>query len=248
MHTEVLRRRFRPALLLGLASTGLAIACDPGAATQADASGIGAAELRIVNGAAAAMSVVVDGSVRVASMPPGTVSPALGIAAGVHRVEFRSPSSGAPLASVDVTPDAVGRALVTATRRADGTVKADVLADTAAIVGAGASKLRVLHLAANAPGVDIWRTQPDYATPIRFMFPFPYQGSSGFVQSTPGEWVVFVTPLVAPSPADSLGGGPPATVPARAIATHRVVIAGGALRTLVVLDVPGGGVKLEELP
>ncbi len=57
----------------------------------------------------------------------------------------------------------------------------------------GKSKLRVVHLAGTAPQVDIWRTQPDYQTPIRVMFPFPYGAESSYLQSDPGTWTVFVT-------------------------------------------------------
>ena len=248
MHTVINRRLFqRLVVISGLAATGVLAGCEA-AAPPTGVPGTGSAELRIVNGAAGAVSVFVDGSARVTNMLAGTVSPALSIGSGTRHVEFRSPGSGATLAFVDVTPNAAGKAIVTATTGLGGTVKAGVVVDTAAVVAAGTSKLRVLHLAANAPAIDIWRTQPDFSTPIRFMFPFAYSASSGYMASTPGAWVVYVTLVVAPAPGDSLGGGPPSTVPARSLATYPITIGGGVIKTVVVLDVAGGGVKIEELP
>jgi hypothetical protein len=250
MRTATNRRLFpRLVIATGFAVAGLVAGCDPAApADPGNCYDNFCPQLRIVNGAVGAVSVFVDGSQRATNMSAGTVSPALYVSEGTRHVEFRSPATGTTLAAIDVTTNGMGRTVVTATRRADGTLKADVLGDTAAIVNAGASKLRVLHLAASAPSIDIWRTQPDFSTPSPFMIPFAYSASSGYLQSTPGEWVVFVTPHIPPTPGDSLGIGSPATVPARSIATFHITIPAGVAKTVVVLDAAGGGVKIEELP
>ena len=60
---------------------------------------------------------------------------------------------------------------------------------------AGATKLRVGNFAASAATtpISIWRTQPDYQSMIRIQFPFPYQTTSPYLQSTPGGWRIMVS-------------------------------------------------------
>ena len=50
-----------------------------------------------------------------------------------------------------------------------------MLLDTGATVPAGKAKLRVVNLSKLAGNVDIWRIQPDVATPTKIQTPFPYQ-------------------------------------------------------------------------
>jgi hypothetical protein len=93
-----------------------------------------------------------------------------------------------------------------------------------AILPAGKSKLRVVHLAANAGAVEIWRTQPDFATPTHILTPFPYQGASPYLQSDPGNWEVFVTPAGATT---------------HIATTDAVAVPAGERRTVVLLDSAG---------
>jgi hypothetical protein len=102
------------------------------------------------------------------------------------------------------------------------------------------TKLSVINLAASAPALDVWRTQPDYSTPIRIMFPFPYGAQSEFVQSTPGTWEVIVTTASPPAP----GEPDPRT---SALATYSLTINANVAQTLVILDKPGGGVAVSLL-
>jgi hypothetical protein len=118
-----------------------------------------------------------------------------------------------------------------------GKVTPSVLADTGAIVPAGATKLRVAHMASNAPNIDIWRTQPDFATPIRIQFPFPYRAESPYLQSTPGTWVVMASHLTTstsplPPMPDTLASSGPIAIPA------------GASRTIVIVNAAGGGISM----
>jgi hypothetical protein len=116
-----------------------------------------------------------------------------------------------------------------------GHLRSAELIDSNTVVPAGATKLRVAHFAETAGNIDIWRTQPDYGTPIRLMFPFNYQEISPYVQSTPGNWQVLVSTAIStptgPMP-DTLGMTSPILVP------------DGESRTVLVVDDPGGGVDL----
>jgi hypothetical protein len=106
------------------------------------------------------------------------------------------------------------------------------LGDTGAIPVPGKGKLRVSHLAANAPPIDVYRTQPDFQTFVKFMDPFPYKAASPFIESTPGDWVIRVT----------------------AKGTNQVLSESGPIRvnelwirTILLLDAPNGGIKITPL-
>ena len=64
--------------------------------------------------------------------------------------------------------------------------------DTASAVGANRSKLRVSNFS-KATDIEIWRTQPDFQTPVHIQTPFPYLATSPFLESASGIWEVFVT-------------------------------------------------------
>src|SRR6185436_2023044 len=134
-------------------------------------------------------------------------------------------------------------ALVTlaVTRSSNGNVSSFVMDDTNSVVPAGATKVRVLHLAPNAGELQVYRTQPDYQTPISWQFPFTYQAnpdplSAPFYQSTVGTWDV----RVWKTPANETGWSTTdvkITIP----------LASGEKATVVILDKPGGGVRVERL-
>ncbi len=105
-----------------------------------------------------------------------------------------------------------------------------ILGDTGATAPAGASKLRVAHLSPGAPALDVWRTQPDWGTPSRVQFPFPLRAVSPYLQSTSGDWRVFVS---NEGFTDTLAITPPITIPST------------GTRTVLVLDAPAGGVMLK---
>ena len=97
------------------------------------------------------------------------------------------------------------------------------------------SKLRVVHFAAEAPAIDVWRTQPDFPSLITIMFPFPYRAVSPYLQSDPGTWTVLVTTqrrdaMGIPVLGDSVW------------ATGSIEVPGGGLRTVVLFDREGGGI------
>ena len=229
-----MRHALARTLLPALAAGALAACGDgPSAGQQATADAV----LRVINGDVAPVAVVVDGSTVVASLAPGTISAALAVPSGARRVELRG-AAGA-VSSVDVAATPTDTPTVAAQQLA-GRTRALVLQDTGRIVPPNASKLRVVHLAAGSPSLDIWRTQPDWQTPITIQFPHPYGVASPYVQSGPGAWEVRV----------SRGSGLPDGRPVaggweRALASLRVTIPAGQRRTVAVLDAPGGGVRLQ---
>ena len=106
------------------------------------------------------------------------------------------------------------------------------LGDTGAAPVPGKGKLRVSHLAANAPAIDVYRTQPDFAQFVKFMDPFPFQSSSPFIESTPGNWVIRVTAK----------GSTQVLAESASIRVDALWI-----RTVLLLDEPDGGIKITPL-
>ena len=106
------------------------------------------------------------------------------------------------------------------------------LGDTGATPVPGKGKLRVSHLAENAPPIDVYRTQPDFGEFVKFVDTFPYKASTPFYESTPGNWVIRVT----------------------AKGTNQVLAESGPIRveelwvrTVLLLDAPNGGIKITPL-
>jgi Domain of unknown function (DUF4397) len=190
-----------------------------------------ATALRVVNAAGKSVDLLIDGQVVLSDIGARTIAPRIAFGAGPHVVKLRS-SGTAGGVSVAVTAVSGQTATLAALPAADS-ISVTALADSGAAPVAGRSKLRVIHLAANAPAIDVWRTQPDFQTPIRVMFPFAYKAQSSYLQSTPGVWVVWVTPADATTPTLASSGS--------------VTIGAGEVRTLVILDAPGGGVQVKPL-
>ena len=221
--------RIRPpaVILLCLAAT----ACDDSSAPTTTPT----TALRVINAADGPVDVLVDGQTLLRRLAAGAVSPRLGVTAAQHAVQLREAGTSTGSSNLAVTA-AEGRIATVYARSTGGTLAAAALLDTALVPGPGKGKLRVVHLAPNAPALDVWRTQPDYGTFIRIQFPFPYEAAP-VVQSTPGAWEVRVTPagqsseLVGPVLASS----------------GAITIAEGELRTVVLLDAANGGVKIELL-
>ncbi len=191
-----------------------------------------AATLSVVNASAARVDIRVDGAVRFTSVAPSSVTSGIVVSPGAHTVQFAS--SGATALSPQLAVD-IGRAghrAVVVTAASNG-LGAMTLADTGSTVAVGRSKLRVLHFASSAPPLDIWRTQPDYQTPISVMFPYAYL-SGATMESSAGTWEVRVWPT---------GGASWSS----AMSALVVPVASGQIRTVVTLDAPGGGVKLQLL-
>jgi hypothetical protein len=188
------------------------------------------ARVTLLNGFGANVDVLVDGDVKASSIESGAVTP-IDISAGARTLAIRQAGSSAS-SSLGVQLSAGQIATFAALKSATGSLVVESLADSNAVVPTGATKVRVLHLAARSGEVQVWRTQPDYQTPIRWAFPFTYNSVNTYYQSTPGTWEVRVW-------TDS------ATSWATAQNTARVTLSGGAKKTIAILDRPGGGVRLE---
>lgn len=209
-----------PALALLAGAVGVA-ACND----MLDPLPVPDAGVRVVNATQGPIDVLVDGVPVLSGLPMASVSSALGVASGTRRVRLRSAGGATAEVSVDV---ASGKALTAAAvAGTGGALAAQVLADTGSLVPAGKSKLRVSHLAASgASAVEIFRTQPDFQTPVRIMTPFAYRETSPYLQSDPGTWEVFV------APAGSNGSPKVAT-------SGPVLVPSGERRTVVLLDSAG---------
>ncbi len=207
------------------------------AACSSDTSGPGSGNtdgrLQVVPGvvALAAVDVVVDGQTRLTNVPHGVPSAPIPLSLGVHQVKVVAAGTAATPGGATVTlrEGDTTRVVVIGTPTAMTPI---ALGDTGATPVPGKGKLRVSHLAANAPPIDVYRTQPDFQQFVKFMDPFPFQSSSPFIESTPGNWVIRVT----------------------AKGTDQVLAESGPIRvdelwikTILILDAPNGGVKITPL-
>lgn len=129
------------------------------------------------------------------SLAAGAIDTALS-AAGSHLVELR-PTSGGTSSSRSITTSAGTLGTIAVVRASNGSIAAAMLDDMNSTVAAGATKVRVLHLAPNAGTLQVFRTQPDFQQPVSWQFPFTYQAeptslSAPLYQSTVGTWEVRV--------------------------------------------------------
>ena len=226
----------RVGLPLLLAVT-FAAAC--GSDSTAPCCATGEPSLRVVNAFTAPVDVVIDGSVAIPALAAGTIGTAAP-AAGSHTLMLRPVGSGAS-ASRTVATTAGSLATIAVVRAPSGAVASAALDDTNSVVPPGATKVRVLHFAPSAGTLQVYRTQPDYQQPISWQFPFNYQPEptslgAPFYQSTVGSWEV----RVWQTPADASGW---ANAPVKVV----IALAGGEKTTVLILDKPGGGVRIELL-
>ena len=208
-------------------------ACSDDASGPDQPSGNTDGRLQVVPGVAALASVdvVVDGQTRLSNVAYGVPSSTMALSLGPHQVKVVPAGTAASGGGTTVTLRAgdTTRVVVIGTATAMTPI---ALGDTGATPVPGKGKLRVSHLAANAPPIDVSRTQPDFAQFVTFMTPFAYNTSTPFIESTPGNWVIRVT----------------------AKGTDQVLAESGAIRvdalwvrTVLLLDAPNGGIKITPL-
>ena len=223
--------RALPALLLPLLA-----ACS---GTPTDCCLTTAPAVRVVNAFTGPIDVLIDGSLVSASLAAGTVATAYA-PTGAHTLMFR-PVGGTIATSQALVTAQGSLSTFAAVRASGGTVATAALDDTGSVVPVGATKVRVLHLAPNAGVLQVYRTQPDYQTPIDWQFPFTYQASPNslsapFFQSTVGSWEIHIWQ----TPADPSGW---ATAPVKIV----IPLNSGEKKTVLILDKVGGGVRYELL-
>lgn len=229
-------RSMRIPALASLATLAVAAACSSDT-TLPTCCTTGAPSLRVVNAITSPVDVLIDGNVAIASLAPGTIGTAAA-PSGSHALVLR-PTQLASSASRSITTTDGSLATVAVVLSATGIVQGALLDDTNSVVPAGATKVRVLHLAPNAGTIQVFRAQPDFPTPVDWQFPFTYQSdpspiSAPFVQSTVGTWEI----RVWQTPADSSGW-------ANAPIKIQIPLASGEKRTVMILDKPGGGIRYE---
>jgi hypothetical protein len=188
------------------------------------------AAIHVINGTADTVTVFLNGVVVVTKLGQATLAGAINVQAGQYVVAIQRNGLPSFLRTISLED---GGALTVVGLDSAGGVTSAVLTDTNAIVPAGASKLRVAHMASLSGPISIWRTQPDFATPTRVQFPFPYRVVSPYLQSTPGDWRVLV------SSEDNTAGSVP--MPDTLANSGLISVGGGTSRTVVVVDAPGGG-------
>jgi Domain of unknown function (DUF4397) len=178
-----------------------------------------------------AVDVVVDGQTRLTNAAYGVPTSPIALSLGTHQLKVVPPGTAPSNGGTTVTLRAgdTTRVVVTGTPNAMTPI---ALGDTGAAPVPGMGKLRVSHMAVNAPAIDVYRTQPDFGTFVKFMDPFPYKESSPFILSTPGNWVIRVT---AKGTSQVLAESGPIRVDALWI------------RTVLLLDAPNGGIKITPL-
>ena len=215
-----------------LAAVSVVAACS-GDSTSPAVGGNTDGRLQIIPGVAslAAIDVVVDGQTRLTNAAYGVPTATIALSLGRHQVKAVPAGTAATAGGATVTLRA-GDTTRVVVIGSPGALNPVALGDTGATPVPGKGKLRVSHLAANAPDIDVYRTQPDFGTFVTFMDPFPYKATTPFIESTPGNWVIRVTKKGTD---EVLAESGPIRVDALWI------------RTILLLDAPDGGVKITPL-
>jgi hypothetical protein len=197
--------------------------------------GTTAASAGLLNATASTLDVLVDGKTVATGVASSAIASLneLNLSPGQHQVRVQPSSGMGPGATVMLTASA-GATHNLVAYLAGAALSARVLEDTGAIVPAGKSKVRVINL---APGsdIDIWRTQPDFPTGIRFQFPFPFDTVPGpYFQSDAGDWEAWIT--TTSDWTTKLHETGAFTVPSGEKRTVVVVDSAGTLRLRVLID------------
>ena len=183
-----------------------------------------------------AIDVVMDGEVVVTALAVGSTSAFVPVADGARSLAFR-PTGATATAPAHTVTLAIGDSITILTIDSASVLNPWVLTDSGGVVPANRSKVRALHFAELAPAVDIWRTQPDWQSPITFMFPHDYRAITPYVESDPGTWAVLVSTRKwvagVPEMQDTL------------LLTGDIAVPAGESRTVIVLDAPGGGLTFQ---
>lgn len=146
--------------------------------------------------------------------------------AGPQRVEIRHYIDDALIGASEITFREGVTHTVALRVSPDGLEPIDVT-DTAVATAPSEGRLRVVHLAANAPPLDVFLVRPESQDPVPLMAPFPYGTASPYLSSAPGKWTVIVK---AQGGAETL------------LRTAPIPILGGQVRTLILMHEPSGGV------
>jgi Domain of unknown function (DUF4397) len=213
------------------------LGCESSTTTGTTCCTTGEPGARIINAFTSPVDVLIDGQVAIAALAPGAIDTAL-TSLGAHTLMLRPTGSGASVTQ-PITAAEGALSTIAAVRGTNAALASVALDDTNAVVPAGKTKVRVLHLAPNAGEIQVYRTQPDHQTPISWQFPFTYQSnpdplSAPFFQSDVGTWEV----RAWQTPADASGW---ANAPVKVV----IPLASGEKKTVIILDKEGGGIRAE---
>ena len=201
-------------LLLGLSAiVGITACLDVTNPPEADT------QIRVINASGSAINIFLDGNETVSSAATSNVS-AIFVTAGQHQLRFQANGGLSTTLGVNTVS---GQVVETYVISPNATSLTSAVLDTGSVVPLNKSKIRVVHLSRNVGAIDIWRTQPDFLTPTRIQFPFPYLAATPFVQSDEGFWEVFITPE---------GGGPGNVL----LSTGQFRVESMGKRTIVLMD------------
>jgi hypothetical protein len=213
-----------------IAAAVLAAACSDTPSENSDPPVPG---IRVLNATPDTVEADVDGTGTV-TLLPSVVSPNFDVPAGAHTVVISRNDDGViRTASAIIASTETSRSIVFAYSGDANEIAASVLGDTGSMVPAGKSKLRVIHLVPDAQPLDIWRTQPDFQTPVRILFPFTYSPEPySYIQSDAGIWHVWITP--EGNPADTIHSTGAIDIPSGQRRTVALVDSSGVLRLRVL--------------
>jgi hypothetical protein len=222
----------RPSLVVSAVAIVLVIGCDDATSP----GGPPVASTGFLNATSGKIDVAVDGQTVLAGIDGSVIAPLneADLSPGQHQVRVRATGGTTGGAVFTLAVTAGGKRNFVAYQAPGAALSAAVLEDTGAFVPAGKSKVRVLNLAPNSD-IDIWRTQPDYQTPVTFQFPFPFNPEPGpYLQSDAGVWQIWITPTS--NSASKLHETGPLDIPSGEKRTIVVVDSAGKLRLRVLID------------
>lgn len=205
------------------------------------------AEIWVINGTTDNVRVRIDGEALGGNVPAGDFSFRFDLGEGARnlRVEPSSNSSltGGQTVQLPLDPNFgafIARSYVLATETPAGAVQATLMNEDGTPTQPGMGKMRAVHAAGSNLELDVWYQDPGTAALTRLVPTFTYGQVTPYVESVQGAWRVVVTPRMVPTP----GENPEANILAEL--TLNVGLQGG--ESVIVFDLPGGGVRLVARP
>ncbi|HEX9633329.1 MAG TPA: DUF4397 domain-containing protein [Gemmatimonadales bacterium] len=172
-----------------------------------------------------ALDLVVAGRRAVVGALPGLPSEIGVVRAGPQAVEVRETGAATPIARGEFE-FLEGSRHTFAVREGPGGPEPWPIPDADTVVSPNLGRLRLIHLAVMAPDIAVSLTTPAGQESVEVAFPFPYGVVFPYLTSDPGWWTLVVTTA---DRADTL-------------ARSRVLLGGGQVRTLLLLDESAGGI------
>ena len=221
-----MRSVLRSVLVAGVAVMGLA-ACSDDETTAVQQ----VAQVRVVHASPDApnVDVLVDAGTALTNVPYRAASAFLEVPAGTRRLRVNATGTTTTVIDANV-PLASGAAYTVLATGLVAGIQPVVATDNLTDPAAGQVKLRVIHAAPAAAGVDVYATAPgadiNTATPV--LTNVPFRAVSDYLTVPAGTYQLRVTPT----------GSKTVAIDAE------VVLTAGQIRTVVATDAVGGGAPL----